>query len=546
MIIVTGTKRSGTSMWMQLLQAAGFPPIGDAFPRNWGKTIREANPAGFWESKLRNGIYYRTNPDPETGTYLFPEQTERRAVKVFIPGLVKTDRAFIGRVIATFRPWRQYVRSLNRLYAMERESKAREKRESDLLPPAVMSPVIEWWVENFSLLSDIITRRYPFCMVAYESILQKPDLAIRRVFDWLGEGDVEAAIQQVEPSLRTQDDLGDSPVEHGVDLEPEVIQTFDALYEVVLAQKPIDQPFIDLLNATNQRLGDRIEAAVQETAKAQLERQRRLVARRKARTGEKKDPEAPARAEKSAGIVEAHFLGSGDAFGSGGRFQTCIAIRTSEDLFLVDCGASSLIAMRQQGIDPRDVSRILITHLHGDHFGGLPFFLLDAQLVSKRAAPLTIIGPPGLENRLVEAMEVLFPGSSKVEPRFELRLVELRPRTPTAIDQIEVTAFPVAHFSGAPSYSLRVQVEHKVFVYSGDTQWTDTLIEASDQADLFVCECYVFDKEVPLHNTYRAIKEHLPRMTCKRIILAHMSEDMLLRRSEVELEMAEDDLRVTL
>jgi ribonuclease BN (tRNA processing enzyme) len=177
------------------------------------------------------------------------------------------------------------------------------------------------------------------------------------------------------------------------------------------------------------------------------------------------------------GQVDVRFVGSGDAFGSGGRFQTCIALRTSDDLFLVDCGASSLIAMRQQKIEPRDVSKILITHLHGDHFGGLPFFLLDAQLVSHRTAPLTLVGPPGFEARLMEAMEILFTGSSKVDPNFELRFVELKPRTPTAVDEIEVTAFPAAHFSGAPSYSLRVKVEGKVFVYSGDSQWTDTLAD---------------------------------------------------------------------
>jgi len=246
------------------------------------------------------------------------------------------------------------------------------------------------------------------------------------------------------------------------------------------------------------------------------------------------------------GQVEVRFVGSGDAFGSGGRFQTCIAIRSSSDLFLVDCGASSLIAMRQQRIEPRDVSKILITHLHGDHFGGIPFFLLDAQLVSKRTAPLTLVGPPGLEERLMEAMEILFAGSSKVEPNFEVRFVELKPRTPTVVDEIEITAFPAAHFSGAPSYSLRVEVEQKVFVYSGDTQWTDTLIEASDQADLFVCECYVFDKDVALHNSYRRIMEHRPRLTCKRVILTHMSDDVLSRAAEVELPTAQDGLQITL
>jgi hypothetical protein len=129
MIVVTGTKRSGTSMWMQFLKAAGFPFIGDAFPRNWGKTIHDANPRGFWESELRRGIYYQTNSDPKSGTYLFPDQTRRNAVKVFIPGLIRSDVAFIDRVVATVRRWRQYVRSLNRLYTME--SKARQAAAKD-------------------------------------------------------------------------------------------------------------------------------------------------------------------------------------------------------------------------------------------------------------------------------------------------------------------------------------------------------------------------------------------------------------------------------
>jgi ribonuclease BN (tRNA processing enzyme) len=244
--------------------------------------------------------------------------------------------------------------------------------------------------------------------------------------------------------------------------------------------------------------------------------------------------------------VEIRFVGSGDAFGSGGRFQTCIAVRSADDFFLIDCGASSLVAMRQQQLRPRDVSKIFITHLHGDHFGGLPFFLLDAQLVSKRAAPLTIAGPPGFEARLTQAMEVLFTGSSKVEPGFELELVELKPRSPTSIGGAKVTAFPAAHFSGAPSYSLRVEVAGKTFVYSGDTQWTDTLIEASAGADLFACECYVFDKDVPLHNSYAKVMENRSRMTCKRIILTHMSDDMLSRLHEIELETAEDGMTVML
>jgi ribonuclease BN (tRNA processing enzyme) len=114
------------------------------------------------------------------------------------------------------------------------------------------------------------------------------------------------------------------------------------------------------------------------------------------------------------------------------------------------------------------------------------------------------------------------------------------------VDAVTVTAFPAAHFSGAPSYSLRIEVAGKTFVYSGDTQWTDTLIEASADADLFACECYVFDKDVPLHNSYAKIMEHLPELTCKQLILTHMSDDVLSRLPEIELLTAEDGKTVIL
>src|SRR5919107_4584453 len=107
--------------------------------------------------------------------------------------------------------------------------------------------------------------------------------------------------------------------------------------------------------------------------------------------------------------VNVRFLGSGDAFGSGGRFQTCIQVRSGEAHFLIDCGASSLVAMKHFGVDPSLVDIILLTHLHGDHFGGLPFFVLDAQYVSRRKKPLIVAGPPGLEDRVNEAMEALYP-----------------------------------------------------------------------------------------------------------------------------------------
>src|SRR5215468_7899536 len=121
------------------------------------------------------------------------------------------------------------------------------------------------------------------------------------------------------------------------------------------------------------------------------------------------------------------FVGSGDAFGSGGRFQTCLHLSGGGDALLIDCGASSLIALERAGLDPNEIGSVLITHLHGDHFGGLPFMILDAQF-RRRSRPLLMAGPPGLSHRLQSAMEVLFPGSSRVTRRFEMGFVELAER----------------------------------------------------------------------------------------------------------------------
>ena len=179
--------------------------------------------------------------------------------------------------------------------------------------------------------------------------------------------------------------------------------------------------------------------------------------------------------------VQIKFLGCGDAFGSGGRFQTCIFIKTDDTGFLLDCGASALISMKQFGVGLLDIDSILITHLHGDHFGGIPFFILDSQLISRRTKPLLIAGPPGLEERIISAMEINFSGSSKVRQKFDIVFEELPELIPTALGTIRVTPFGAVHGSGAPSYALRVEVSGKTIVYSGDTEWTDSLLGPSTE-----------------------------------------------------------------
>lgn len=239
------------------------------------------------------------------------------------------------------------------------------------------------------------------------------------------------------------------------------------------------------------------------------------------------------------------FLGTGDPLGSGGRLQTCFHVAAPSGRFLIDCGATAMVAMQRSGIDRNEIETILVTHLHGDHVGGIPYFVLDAQHVSKRTEPLTIAGPPGLEERIRALLDVDFPGLADVEQRFELRFVELEERQPASIGPADVTPFEVVHACGAPPYALRIEVGGRTIAYSGDTEWTDALIEVSEGADLFVCECYSYEKRIPNHIDYRTLRSHRDELSCDRLVLTHMNGEMLSHLSDVEEETASDGMRVT-
>ena len=241
------------------------------------------------------------------------------------------------------------------------------------------------------------------------------------------------------------------------------------------------------------------------------------------------------------------FLGSGDAFGSGGRLNTCFLVERGAGSFLIDCGATAMISLRRFAVDPNAIGAILISHLHGDHFGGLPFLLLDARFVSRREAPLVIAGPPGLARRLEAAMEALFPGSWAQARSFPLDLIELEPLQPTRLDEgLTVTGHEVVHPSGAPALGLRVACDGKVIAFTGDTEWTENLIALGRDADLLIGECYSFEQSVPAHLNYALWRRMAPEIGARRLVLTHMSSGMLERLGEVEVETAHDGLAITL
>ena len=239
-------------------------------------------------------------------------------------------------------------------------------------------------------------------------------------------------------------------------------------------------------------------------------------------------------AERGRLTVRLTIVGSGDAFGSGGRFNACFWLETAKGTLLLDCGASSLVALKARGLDHGRVDGIVLSHLHGDHFGGLPFLLLDAQFLGRRERPLVIAGPPGTRARLDAALEVFFPRSTGSKWRFPWMVTEIEPGRPADVLGHAVETTEVVHQSGAPSTAVRLSDGEKLIAYSGDTEWTEALLSVAKGADLFIVECYGYAGRITAHLSWEVLKTRLPDLSARQIMITHMNPTVLGRLEEIK------------
>jgi ribonuclease BN (tRNA processing enzyme) len=233
-------------------------------------------------------------------------------------------------------------------------------------------------------------------------------------------------------------------------------------------------------------------------------------------------------------LMKVTIVGSGDAFGTSGRAHTCIRVDAGESSAIVDFGASSICAWKRLGLEFHRIDTIVITHLHGDHFGGLPFLLLDCQFDEHRTKPLTLVGPPGLRQRLDSTFDLLFPGVRKIAWGFDWSVEEIPPRSSYERMGMTVETFEVVHDCAGCATGVRVGDGSKIFAFTGDTAWTTTLYELAAGADLFVSECFSGESPVPNHMDWPTLESRLSGFAARRIVVTHMNKSALSRSAEIE------------
>lgn len=241
------------------------------------------------------------------------------------------------------------------------------------------------------------------------------------------------------------------------------------------------------------------------------------------------------------------ILGTGDAFASYGRSQSGYLVETAAGRIMMEAGPDLLGALKRNGFATDSFDLLLISHLHGDHYAGLPFLILEYMWETLRKRTLTIAGPAHLEERTWRLMRTMFPNFELDKIRRKLKFVVLEPGANKRIGKFRVSAIRSPHTKPDISLSLKVEGGGKTVVFSGDTGWNDELVTFSAGADLFLCECTYYDSaHLTFHLNYPLLAANRDKFKVRRMVLVHLGREVLSREDLGEFEMGFDGMKIEL
>ena len=244
-------------------------------------------------------------------------------------------------------------------------------------------------------------------------------------------------------------------------------------------------------------------------------------------------------------MSELIFIGTSDAFGAGGRRQSAILLRAPQGAVLLDCGATTNSGLAQLGVERNEVNAILVSHFHGDHFGGIPLFLLGSHYQDQRTQPLIVAGPPGIETRVRSLADAMGHPLEDRDLGFNLSFREFSPGRQLEIGPVSARSFATHHQPDTCPHGLVVGAGSARVAYSGDTGWFDELPAEVGTCEVFVCECTLARPGFEYHLDLETLVANQKKFDCDRFVLTHLGAEMVDRRGLCEIETADDGLRLS-
>ena len=244
--------------------------------------------------------------------------------------------------------------------------------------------------------------------------------------------------------------------------------------------------------------------------------------------------------------MDVTILGSSDAFCSGGHPHATYLLESAAATFLVDCGPTVLLALKRRGVDTASIDGVVISHMHGDHFGGVPFLVLESIYERPRTRPLRVYGPPGIGERVWTLTRALYPDVWPDKLPFTLEFVELEPERRVMAADVELHPVRVPHQDQDVSLAIGFASGGKRLLYSGDTPWIDRFLELARGVDLFLCECTAYDEPMGRHIQWTTLGPLVPKLECRRLVLIHLGKKMRAHCGELGVECATEGMKITL
>ncbi|MDW3191240.1 MAG: MBL fold metallo-hydrolase [Cytophagales bacterium] len=220
-------------------------------------------------------------------------------------------------------------------------------------------------------------------------------------------------------------------------------------------------------------------------------------------------------------------LGAGDAFASGGKYCTSFFIEAAGQRILLDCGATAFVRYKQLNRQAKDLDMVVLTHFHGDHYGGLPFFVISAKVEQAREKPLLIVGPKGVKEKVYLLQEAMYPGTGALLDELPFAFKEYEEDWNEYLQGIEVSAFPMKHSPPSNPHGVRLRWNENILSFSGDTEWSDNLPLLAERSEIMICECNNLDQESPGHLSYQTLLSKKELLSTNRLLLSHMGPEML-------------------